>query len=225
MKPYYEDSTTKIYLGDCREVLPTLDTVDLIVTDPPYGVSFQSGRGDHEKLVGDESIEIAKIGISLALKCLRRGRHIYTFGSREMLDDLPVCGITELIWDKEVMGMGDLTCPWGKSHENIFFGTYEISAANRAKGYGNLSARLRRGSVVRCARGMSGQTKEHPTQKPVAILRQLIESSSCFDETVLDPFMGSGSLLVAAKLEQRKAIGIEVEEKYCEIAAKKLMKE
>jgi DNA modification methylase len=222
MKPYYENGAVTIYHANCIEVLPLSETVDLIVTDPPYGVSYKSNRGDHAPISGDESLNVAKDGLKLAIKCLRRGRHIYTFGSKEMLDDMPLCGIAELIWDKVIMGMGDLTSPWGKSHENIYFATYEISKANRDKGFGSMAARLRRGTVLRSQRAQSGQSKVHPTQKPIDILRQLIESSSIIGETVLDPFMGSGSTLIAAAMEGRRAIGIEIEERYCEHAAKRI---
>jgi len=119
--------------------------------------------------------------------------------------------------------MGNLSVPWGPQHEKITFATYETSKANRERrGYGKLSARLRKGSVLRCLRHNAGSAKNHPSEKPVDILRQMIESSSVLGECVLDPYMGCGSTLVAAKLEGREGIGIELEEKYCEIAAKRL---
>ena len=95
------------------------------------------------------------------------------------------------------------------------------SAVARERGSGRLSARLRKGAVIRCQRTNGQATKYHPTQKPVDVLRQLIESSSLLGELVLDPFMGVGSTLVAAIAEERRAIGIEVEEKYCERAAER----
>ena len=124
-----------------------------------------------------------------------------------------------------MIGLGDLSKPWGPQHERIAFATYELSKANRAKGYGNLSARLRKGSVVRSTRANSGRVKHHPTEKPVDILRQFIESSSVMGETVYDPFAGSGSTLIAAALECRVAVGCEIEERYCEIAAKRIENE
>jgi DNA modification methylase len=65
----------------------------------------------------------------------------------------------------------------------------------------------------------------HPTEKPVMLLRQLIEASSLHGDVVLDPFLGSGSTVVAARTEGRRAVGIEIEERYCEIAAKRLAQE
>lgn len=224
MTPYYADEAVTIYHGDARTLLPTLsrDSIDLIVTDPPYGIRYESNRGhDHGVITGDDGALDVAATLSIACKALRRGRHAYIFGEIN-LSTTPLAAQVELIWDKGIVGMGDLTMPWSTSHEPITFAVYEPSAANRAKGYGRLSARIRKGSVIRSMRTNGAATTRHPTEKPVDILRQLIESSSCMGEMVLDPFMGVGSTLVAAVLEGRKAIGIEIEERYCEIAAARL---
>lgn len=221
MTPYFQKHGVTLYHADCRDVS---EQCDLIVTDPPYGQEFVSGRsnGKWGMLFGDDDKEGVEAALSHALKGLRRGRHVYIFSGRLDLSSLPLCGITELVWDKETIGMGDLSSPWGPQHETIVFATYEISKANREKGYGNLSARLRKGSVLRSVRAISGAVKHHPTEKPVDILRQLIESSSVMGETVYDPFAGSGSTLIAALLEGRNAVGCEIDERYCETAAKRL---
>lgn len=224
-KPFYSEGGITIYHGDCREILPSLDlTADLLVTDPPYGQAYRSNRGQHADIAGDDGTLPLSEWLPLALKRLRRGRHAYIFGARDtdITPDVHLCGMTELIWDKQIIGMGDLSLPWSESHEPILFGVQEISKANRAKNYGVGAARLRRGSVLHFQRSQSGQNKRHPTEKPVDLLRVLIESSSTFDEVVLDPFAGSGSTLEAARIEGRKAIGIEVDEGYCEIAAQRL---
>jgi site-specific DNA-methyltransferase (adenine-specific) len=219
--PYYETESVKLYLGDSLEIACSYD---LLVTDPPYGQEFVSGRanGKWGMLQGDDDANGVEGRLATALKGLKRGRHVYIFSGRLDLSALPLCGITELIWDKGTIGMGDLSSPWGPQHEKIVFATYELSKANREKGYGNLSARLRKGSVLRNMRPISGGVKHRPTEKPIDILRQLIESSSVMGETVYDPFAGSGSTLVAAVLEGRKAIGVEIDERYCETAAKRL---
>lgn len=222
-KPYYADESVTLYLGDCRDILPGLPECDLLLTDPPYLVGYQSGRGSHEPIEGDDgSLELMS-WLPMALRKIRRGRHAYIFGLRpaEVPPEVPLAASVELIWDKGVVGMGDLSLPWGTEHEGLLFGVQEISKANRAKGYGVKSARLRQGSVLRFQRRQSGQTLRHPTEKPVALLRVLIESSSTFGEIVLDPFAGVGSTLVAALIEGRRAIGIEKVERFCEIAARR----
>lgn len=225
MRPYYSQNGVTLYHGDCAEVEVQCD---LIVTDPPYGngVRFKTGRTDlWGPITGDDDAAAIIERLHNALKSLRRGRHVYIFGGKLPLDDLPLCGFTEIIWDKNILGLGNLESPWGPQHEKIAFATYEISKVNRGKGMGNLSARLRKGSVVRSLRPHSGRVKHHPTEKPVDILRQLIESSSVIGEVVYDPFSGSGSTLIAAALEGRTAFGCEVEEQYCEIAAKRFDRE
>lgn len=223
MTPYYQRDGVKLYLSDCADVNVTCD---LMVTDPPYGQEFKSGRSDlWGPITGDNDIAGTMDRLHHALEGLRRGRHVYIFGALLPLTELPLCGFTEIIWDKEVIGMGDLVAPWGPQHEKVAFATYEISKANRDKGYGKLTARLRKGSVVRSIRPNSGRVKHHPTEKPVDVLRQFIESSTILGETVYDPFAGSGSTLIAAALEGREAIGCEIEERYCEIAARRLERE
>lgn len=225
MKPYFELAGVRIYHGDCRDILPSLDedSVDLVVTDPPYGIDWQSGRRKvrFAKIAEDESTAAGIIGIALSLPALRRGRHIYAFG-RYDLSQVKVAGPAELIWDKEMFNGGDLTIPWGSQHEPIEFYINNKDSKLGKTSDGALSARLRRGSVLRCKRLNATAIKRHPTEKPVELLRYLIESSSTFDEVVLDPFLGSGSTLVAALLEGRRGIGIELEERYCEVAANRL---
>lgn len=221
--PFYQNPQYGITIchGDCREILPELNLeADLLLTDPPYGQSYQSNRRTekHKRIAGDDgSLDVPAV-LTLACTKLRRWSHAYVFGGID-LTGTPLTAQTELIWSKEIVGSGDLSSPWGKSHEPITFAVYEPSKANREKGAGGLTARLRSGSVLRCQRAHSGGTKKHPTQKPVPILREMIESSSRLEQVVLDPFMGSGSTLVAALLEGRKAIGIELDEGYCHDAA------
>ena len=207
-------------------MLPTLprDSVDLIVTDPPYGVNWsgttRSSTSTLGLIVGDDgSLDVPSV-IGLALRALSNHRHLYVFG-RFDFSSLPIGGNAELIWDKEIPGPS-APAHWQYQHEYIFFSVKSRIPSNRARGDGNGAARLRRGTVLRFKRHNALGAQRHPTEKPVGLLRELIESSSRMGETVLDPFVGSGSTLVAALLEGRKGIGIEIEEKYAEIAAKRL---
>lgn len=221
MKPYYEGRGITLYNCDCAD-LPRFD-YDLLIVDPP-NKDYESNRGGARawgKIKGGDDLSGTTDRLLEAIKGLRRGRHVYIFEGELDLSRLPLCGLTELIWDKGVLGPGDLSSPWGPQHERITFATYELSKANREKGYGNLTARLRKGSVLRCMRPQSGGVKHHPTEKPVDILRQMIESSSVLGETVADFFAGSGSTAIAAVLEGRRAIVCEDDEKHCETAAKR----
>ncbi len=223
MKPYYENHGVTLYHGDCREVLKAVPTVDLLLTDPPYGVSWRSNDRNvrFENIAGDATTEMAIDGLRLSLRSLRPYRHVYAFG-RFDLSSLSLQKQVELIWDKGSHGGGDISSPWGIEHEYIQFAVYVDSPANIRRGKGNLSARLRKGSVLNVPRLSGVDIKRHPAEKPVALLREMIESSSCIGELVLDPFAGVGSTLVASVLEGRRAIGIEIEERYCEIAARRL---
>lgn len=232
MQPYYQDEWTTIYHADCRDVLPMLEagSVDLVLTDPPYGIGWAptSKHKRNPKLFGlmendDGSLPVLSI-LAMCLVLLKRHRHVYCFGLRDF-GDLPIASPTELIWDKGMLGIGNLSVPWAPSHEPILFGVYNSSKQNRLDGDGRLAARLRRGSVLRVPRVNGSAVVRHPTEKPVLLLRQLIESSSLFGEVVLDCFMGSGSTLVAARLEGRRAIGIEINEAYCEVAVKRLQQQ
>jgi DNA modification methylase len=226
-KLFYRGPLATLYHGDSREILPALrDRADLIVTDPPYGMAYESGQRRKDEfgpIAGDDgNLDVAAI-LRQALKRLRNGRHLYVFGPN-VLEGLDVADATQLIWDKHLFGAGNLEQPWGPSWEPIWFSAYIPSAANRIDGEGSLSVRMRRGSVIRCSRPNSRAVNRHPTEKPVELLRQLIESSSVLGETVLDPFAGSGSTLVAATIEGRRSIGIELEERYCEVTAERLQR-
>lgn len=225
MQPYYQDDYATIYHGDCRDIVENLyvGSVDLIVTDPPYGQNWQSGwREDKfDNIVGDDgNLDVVQI-LDDMITILRPGRHLYIFGGFD-ISKLPVTSVVELIWDKMIIGSGNLSLPWGPAHEKIYFGVYFPSKANREFGHGLLTARLRQGSVLRVPRLNSRGVNKHPTEKPVKLLQQLIESSSLIGETVFDPFMGVASTLVAAKIEGRKSVGIEIDERYCEIGANRL---
>jgi DNA modification methylase len=224
VKPYYQDDFATIYHGDCREVLPTLEHgADLLVTDPPYGINYVSARSGHGQIAGDTSENDGLEGVRQALRCLRFNRHFYVFGPFD-LSPLTFGATVELIWDEGKHGGGNISLPWASSHERITFGVWTPYPSQ--KNAGATAARLRKGSVLRYATPNNGRgAKAHPTRKPVDMLRVFVESSSHFGEVVLDPFMGSGSTLEAATLEGRRSIGIELEERYCEIAAKRLAQE
>jgi DNA modification methylase len=216
-EPYYQDDSVTLYHGDCREIDLPARSVDLLIADPPYGINWKS-RGQHERIHGDRDNEWVKEAMRHNLKALRIHRHFYVFGP-DVVSDLTVCPSVELIWDKGRMGAsGSADIPWSPGHERITFAMYSPFKSHRNTGAG--AVRLRRSSVLKIPKQNNGRgSLTHPNEKPVELIRVMVEASSQFDETVFDPFAGSGSTLVAALLEGRKAIGIEMDEKYCEVIA------
>jgi site-specific DNA-methyltransferase (adenine-specific) len=198
MKPYYERDGITIYHGDCREILPHVKA-DCVVTDPPFGMSYCSGwqerpiANDHDTSARDTFLQAWA------------PKPAVVFGRWDC--PRPEGVRARLIWDKgEWPGMGDLQFPWGPSDEEAYV-------------IGDGFAGRRMGTVMRVRR-LPGASLLHPNEKPPELLQIILQR--CPPGVILDPFMGSGTTLVAAKLEGRKAIGIEIEERYCEIAAKRL---
>lgn len=216
MQPYYEHGGITIYHGDCRDVLPDLPSADLVLTDPPYGVAYQSNRA-----TGQGAIPITNDGTRLSLRLYRqvipllRADHVLWFTRWDAWPDVwgelgqwfPLRGL--LIWDKGTPGMGDLR-HWGPSYEMI-----------ASAGTGSITGG-RDGSILRFG-GVPSGNRDHPTEKPVALLEYLIGKLNA--KTVIEPFMGSGSTLRAAKNAGCEAVGIEIEERNCEIAARRLSQE
>lgn len=222
------DRATVIW-GDCRDpqIIATVPReYGLLCTDPPYGVAFNSGRSDNfQHIAGDDGTVDwpAVLGewvgpVGTRSMGLADKRHVYVFGYRpdQLIAPLRLGGTTELVWDKTTIGMGDLTLPWGPGHERITFGAHIKRKANRNAGYGNLSARLRKGSVLRYQRPNAGSAVRHSNEKPVPLMADLIESSTVRGDLVVDPCCGSGSTGVAAVLEGRRCFLVEIDRKDAE---------
>ncbi len=241
MRPYYDRGGITIYHGDCREIMPLLERVPaLLITDPPYAET--SLPWDQWPSGWLDAIPATT-------------RELWCFGSLRMLFarlhefDAWRFG-QEIIWEKQD-GSGFATDRFRRVHEYVVqwyrgpwtalhravprvgITTADKSVVRRALGpahhgergesvYVDDGQRLMR-SVVKVANSHGHAL--HPTQKPLGILGPLIEYSCPPSGAVLDPFMGSGSTLRAAKNLGRKAIGIEIEERYCEIAAQRLSQE
>lgn len=200
MKPYYQDDAVTIYHGDCRDVIPHISTVNIVLTDPPYGMSFQSNyrHTKHDKIRGDDVLPENTIGAAIAIST----HATYVFCRWDNLGDMPAPK-SVLAWVKNNWSMGDLRHEHGRQWEACCF-----YPGPRHEFISRIP------DVIHAAR--TGNTL-HPTEKPVDVLQTILAAN--VGNTVLDPYMGSGTTLVAAKNLGRKAIGIELEEKYCEIAA------
>ena len=215
MKPYYEDDAVTIYHGDCRGVDAWDIAGGVMVTDPPYGMAFVTGGGRSdgwESRWSGTSIE-GDLTTRVRDEILERWspRPALVFGTWKC--PLPSGTREVIVWDKVVStGMGALDIPWRPSWEAIC-----------VIGAGFVGARSH--GVLRCSLPtLAPERKQHPTPKPLGLMRELVGKCPPLCE-VVDPFMGSGSTLRAAKDLGRRAIGIEIEERYCEIAAKRMGQE
>lgn len=212
MYPYYQDDYTTLYHADCLQHLDVLDQADVLVTDPPYGMEYKSRRSKtkvQKKIQGDHD---AKTRDKVLDTWTRGGeRPALVFGTWRT--PRPQCR-NVIAWLKGGSpGMGDLSMPWGLSWEEIYvLGTG--FKGRRMTNYINIP--------VEAAAALT--RPDHPTPKPVPLMETLI--AACPEQwVIIDPFAGSGSTLRAAKNLGRKAIGFEIEEKYCEITAQRLAQE
>lgn len=223
----YESDRVTLVHAPAETVLPTLEkeSFNLILTDPPYGVEFASGfRKDSFGQIDNDGQGDRGLVHDVLRECVRvvgQGRHLYVFGPSDVLDGLKISKVANLIWDKGILGSGDLSAPWGPSHEPISFAVSKFRHAGEI-GADALPVRLRKGSVLRFTRP-TGRKVRHPNEKPLGLLRELIESSSRQGETVLDPFAGSGSTGIAAVLSGRRAVLIESDERWIPIAIERLI--
>jgi site-specific DNA-methyltransferase (adenine-specific) len=242
-KPYYEHGGITIYHGDCREILPGLPKVDLVLTDPPYssGGAMRSDRNQptsskyqmsgtevsYGEFLGDNRDQRSltlwlSFWFSDLLKITHPGAVLLTFMDWR---NLP-CAIDAVqVGGWVYRGI----IPWDKTEQvrpnKGWFAAqceYIVAASHGPLLQGHLAEGICQKGYIRCS--VNTQEKQHITAKPVSLMVELIRTRDDF-KTILDPCMGSGTTLVAAKNLGRRAIGIEIEERYCEIAAKRLAQE
>ena len=231
VEPYYQDEWVTIYHGDCREILPTLEKVDLVLTDPPYGVTQNA-----KDVVVDLSLFLIYPAVVFSQQpyttdLISQHRRLFRY---------------DLVWDK-VLTSGFLNAnrmPLRRHEVILIFGDVKYtpikSEGQKSHSVGKTKTH-KQNNYGDCGRvdnaDILGKMKHpttilefakphpskalHRTEKPVELIKFLIESYSKQGDLILDPFLGSGTTAVCAKKLNRKCIGIEIEEKYCEIAAKR----
>lgn len=223
LTPHYQDEFATIYNGDCREILPQLEPVDLVLTDPPYDQSNSGGgmvaqRPTFQK-IGAELSSFEPEGFWNLLMGATKTYHGYIFTSKNCLRRfILLAEAARLSWDLLVYGKNN-PAPmknnrYLSSFENIFFFRGSGCYWNNKAPYECFN-KLK---IVNCVPSQYG----HPTEKSAAVIEELLVVSTKEDHAILDPFMGSGTTLVAAKNLGRKCIGIEIEKKYCDIAVRRL---
>jgi len=207
---YYRESNPDIIimLGDCQKIMPLLPKIDLCVTDPPYGIKrdkgFEGFGGFGEKIARrryeEDDWDSERPKKEVFDRILNLCRLALIFGGNYFADILPI-STHWIVWDKlnTMPTFGDCELIWTNSE---------------------------RKSVKKVTREYNGligkeESRQHPTQKPMNVLYQLVRDYS--QGSVLDPFLGSGTTLVACKELNRAGIGIEISEKYCEISKKRLL--
>lgn len=207
--PYYQDDSCTIYHGDCREILPTLGRFDLLLTDPPYGIG-----ADNRKQI-----------LSRAKLAKARDYGEQNWDSEPppswLIDLCLSCTTNQIIWGGNYFSLPPSSCwlVWDKKNGRNDFADCELA-------WTNLPKAVRR--IEHLWQGMlrqGGETRQHPTQKPLHVISWALRQAPESVQTIIDPFAGSGTTLRAAKDHNKKAVGIELDERYCEIAAKRLAQE
>lgn len=219
----FQDDLSTVIHGKWQDNLPWIDMADVLITDPPYGMDYISNfaldgpsppvRGDRDTVERD----------TLLASWFRQGQAVgrddrpaIVFGTWRV--ERPKFGIRQLlVWHKgDTPGMGDLSIPWGPSHEEAYvMGGYRKTDWTGKRGPSVIRARVTEGT----AKG-ERQRNGHPTPKPVLLMQSLIAHTT--GALIIDPFMGSGSTLVAARLLGRPCIGIEMDRQYADSAVERI---
>jgi DNA modification methylase len=215
MKPYYQDSAVTIFHGDSREIVPQLGKFDLLLTDPPYGLreSNPVKRSSRGRL---------KAKIPLVTRYAETSEWDAEPADRILIQRVVEKALHSIVWGGNYFHFPPSKCwlVWNKLNSGDF-ADCELAWTNLSKAvrkFDFLWNGMIRGGEQHCI------PRVHPTQKPVELMRWCL-SLAPDSLTIVDPFMGSGTTLRAAKDLGRKAVGIEIEEQYCEIAAKRMSQE
>ncbi len=233
MKPYYEQAGITIYHGDCREILPQLGPVDVVITDPPWLASKSSLRRVQGGVAPSESYSVSygdlgsfdPLVISLCVQAASEDC-FFICGYKELgeviVASAPHRGV--FVWHKP---NGGRTVAYPAALDVAFI----VWAGKASKLYGFqhwpsslFSIPVPSAGCMKTERLLQFHNGPalHPAQGPLALYSQLIKPFEKRDVVILDPYIGTGTTLVAAKNLGRRAIGIEIEEKYCEVAVKRL---
>lgn len=192
-----------LYLGDCRDILPTLGKVDAVVTDPPYGIKADRDRNSEQwgwRDYGEGGWDNERPTPDAMALVLQAGKHCVVWGGNYFPDMLPANPLSKwLVWDKGQEGFSLADCE---------FAWCSFEGAIRRKFYARASAMQ--------------DGKEHPTQKALAVMKWCIDQLPKGCSTIIDPYLGSGTTGVAAVQMERAFTGIEKSERYFDIACKRI---
>lgn len=205
IKPYYETTRGKLYNCDCLDILPEIEQVDLVLTEPPYGVGMDKGCG-----TGVCKTSIKKYTDNWDSK--RPDKEVFNFITKNN------CIIFGGQFFCDLLEPNDKWIVWDKKDDISFTNFY----SDCEMAYTNLKGKTIKYTVIQ--QGFIAKEKErfHPTQKPVILFNMILQDHSKENDLILDPFLGSGTTAVACEDLNRRWIGIEKEEKYCELASKRI---
>lgn len=214
MQPYFQNDLVTLYHGDCLEITEWLEA-DVLVTDPPYGIDWRGittglnkGYDKHKDgIASDKNPEVRDLALQKW-----GSKPAIVFGSWRV--DKPIKTQHRLIWHKKGQQPGPLNAPFMTQDEEIYI---------LGKGFISTSPPMRSVIVTTENRSTEVSKAGHPTPKPIGLMETLIQR--CPDGVLADPFAGSGATLIAARNLGRKVIGVELEEKYCELIATRLSQE
>lgn len=218
MAPYYEDDQVTLWHGDCREIIGWL-AADVLVTDPPYGRGWTSGQGMTNSF-GRGNGSKAHGGIANDQDCTTRDAALALWGDRlaivfgDLLITQPAGAVQACIYAKPLdAGIKGARAGRRRDAEAIYL------VGPWPAGVGGESSIIRTNGLVAGPRGIATRIG-HPHAKPLDVMETLI--GMCPPGAIVDPFAGSGSTLVAARQIGRRAVGVEIEERYCEVIASRL---
>jgi DNA modification methylase len=204
MKPYFETDLGVLYHGDCLEIMPQLEPVDLVLTDPPYGINYDCAASANKgkfkwKYYGETAWDKKRPNIEVFNKIIKISKNQIIWGGNYFTDYLPPT-MQWLVWDKGQRNFTLADCEFAWSSQEKASRIFDLTRRMALK-----------------------DGKVHPAQKPIALMVWCLDILG--PGNVLDPFLGSGTTAVACEQLNRRWIGIEISEKYCEIAAKRIERE
>jgi DNA modification methylase len=221
LSPYYDQDGITIYHGDCRDIVPHIGRCDLVVTDPPYGVSYEGGhfhsgnvniKRSREQIAGDEEDVYEWMVPLIFSACDGPCYSFFADGNRSHLIFQAVLKSrghvhSVIIWHKTNAKYAAMNAQYKQRHEPMLY-------FKGPKAKTNWIGSSTESTIWEMRRA---EKNIHPTQKPVEVMQRAISNHRA--DIVLDPFMGVGTTLLAAKLAGRRAVGVEMNERFCNIAA------
>lgn len=207
-----------LYLGSCEDVIPHLSAneIQAVITDPPYGMKYDGGITDKfTQIKGDDAKDQELTNIYLNAFKLGKDKPLYIFGTWRTYAEVYNSFLQAeralnavIVWDKKGIGLG--MQHHRPQHEFIFYSKANAWFGGKAES-----------DIWVCPRETMGRY-EHPTQKPIKLMERCVHNITEEGDTIFDPFMGSGTTGVAAVRKGRRFIGVEIDEKYFEVACERI---